>query len=43
MDTAAFLKEIESRPEYRGQVAHVEHLRARKAWYGRLDRLVQSG
>jgi DEAD/DEAH box helicase domain-containing protein len=38
MDTAAFLKQIKTLPGYRGQVVHVERLRARKARYGKLER-----
>ncbi len=38
MDTAAFLRQIETLPDYRGQVVHVERLPARQARYGRLDR-----
>jgi DEAD/DEAH box helicase domain-containing protein len=37
MDTAAFVKQIEKQPGYKGQVAHVERLPARKARYGSLD------
>jgi DEAD/DEAH box helicase domain-containing protein len=38
MDTAAFVKQIDRLPGYRGQVVHVERLRARRAHYGSLDR-----
>ena len=38
MDTAAFAKQIEKLPGYRGQVVHVERLRARRARYGKVDR-----
>jgi DEAD/DEAH box helicase domain-containing protein len=38
MDTATFLKLINKAPGYRGQVVHVEHLPARQARYGKLDR-----
>jgi DEAD/DEAH box helicase domain-containing protein len=38
MGTTAFLKQIKKLPGYRGQVVHVEHLPARRARYGRLDR-----
>ncbi len=38
MDTATFLRQIEKVPGYHGQVVHVEHLPARKARYGALDR-----
>jgi DEAD/DEAH box helicase domain-containing protein len=38
MDTAAFLRQIEDLPGYRGQVFHIERLRARRARYGKLDR-----
>jgi DEAD/DEAH box helicase domain-containing protein len=38
MDTSAFLKEINKLPGYKGQVVHVEHLAARKARYGQLER-----
>jgi DEAD/DEAH box helicase domain-containing protein len=38
MDTAAFAKQIKELPGYRGQVVHVERLRARRARYGQLER-----
>ena len=38
MDTTAFVKEIDRLPGYRGQVVHVERIRARRARYGKLDR-----
>ena len=38
MDTAAFVKQIDRLPGYRGQVVHVERLKARRARYGSLDR-----
>jgi DEAD/DEAH box helicase domain-containing protein len=38
MDTSAFVKQIGRLPGYRGQVVHVERLKARRARYGRLDR-----
>ena len=38
MDTATFLKQLASLPGYKGQVVHVEHLTARKARYGQLER-----
>ena len=38
MDTAAFVKQIHKLPGYRGQVVHVERLKARRARYGSLDR-----
>ena len=38
MDTAAFVKQIDKLPGYRGQVVHVERLKARRARYGKLDR-----
>jgi DEAD/DEAH box helicase domain-containing protein len=37
MDTAAFVKQIQKLPGYRGQVVHVERLKARRARYGSLD------
>jgi DEAD/DEAH box helicase domain-containing protein len=36
MRTKVFLDYIQRHPEYRHQIVHVEHLRARKAHYGRL-------
>ena len=38
MDTSAFVKQIDKLPGYRGQVVHVERLKARRARYGKLDR-----
>ena len=38
MDTAAFVKQIDRLPGYRGQVVHVERIGARRARYGKLDR-----
>ena len=38
MDTTAFVKQIHKLPGYRGQVVHVERLKARRAGYGSLDR-----
>ncbi|MGD8472783.1 MAG: DEAD/DEAH box helicase [Anaerolineae bacterium] len=38
MDTAAFVKQIHNLPGYRGQVVHVQRLKARRARYGTLDR-----
>jgi DEAD/DEAH box helicase domain-containing protein len=38
MDIASFLKQINKLPGYRDQVVHVEHLPARQARYGKLDR-----
>jgi DEAD/DEAH box helicase domain-containing protein len=38
MDTATFLKRIDELPGYQGQVVHVQHLPARRARYGKLDR-----
>ena len=38
MDTAAFIRQIKKLPGYRDQVVHVEHLPARKARYGKLER-----
>jgi len=38
MDTAAFVKQIDKLPGYRGQVVHVERIKARRARYGKLDR-----
>ncbi|HSJ58084.1 MAG TPA: DEAD/DEAH box helicase [Anaerolineae bacterium] len=38
MDTAAFVKQIDTLPGYRGQVVHVERLPARRARHGSLDR-----
>jgi len=38
MDTSTFLKQLASLPGYKGQVVHVEHLTARKARYGQLER-----
>jgi DEAD/DEAH box helicase domain-containing protein len=40
MDTAAFVKQIGNLPGYQGQVVHVERVRARRARYGRLERLL---
>ncbi|MGD8466203.1 MAG: DEAD/DEAH box helicase [Anaerolineae bacterium] len=38
MDTAAFLRQIDELPGYRGQIVHVERLPARRARHARLDR-----
>jgi DEAD/DEAH box helicase domain-containing protein len=38
VNTAAFLKQIETLPGYHDQVVHVERLKARRARYGKLDR-----
>jgi len=38
MDTTAFVKQIDKLPGYRDQVVHVEHLAARRARYGSLER-----
>jgi DEAD/DEAH box helicase domain-containing protein len=38
MDTAAFLRQIDDLPGYRGQIVHVERLSSRRARYARLDR-----
>jgi DEAD/DEAH box helicase domain-containing protein len=38
MDTAAFVKQIDRLPGYRGQIVHIERLKARRARHGSLDR-----
>ncbi|MDO8578447.1 MAG: DEAD/DEAH box helicase [Dehalococcoidales bacterium] len=37
MDTGAFIKHLEARQDYEGQIVHVEHLPSRNAKYGKLD------
>ncbi len=37
MDTAAFLRYLESQPAYDGQIAHIEHISYREASYAGLD------
>ena len=37
MDPTAFLRYLRSQPFYKGQIEHVERLRARRARYARLD------
>ena len=37
MDTAAFLRHLESQPAYNGQVAHIEHIVSSEASYAELD------
>ena len=38
MDTAAFLNYLTTRPGYSGQVAHIEHIPARRASYAETDK-----
>ncbi|MGQ9627627.1 MAG: DEAD/DEAH box helicase [Anaerolineae bacterium] len=38
MDTRDFLDHVKRHPAYRGQIQHVEHIPARPARYGKLDR-----
>ncbi len=38
MNTTTFVKQIKELPGYRGQVVHVERLKARRARYGQLER-----
>jgi DEAD/DEAH box helicase domain-containing protein len=38
MNTATFVKQLQELPGYRGQVVHVERLKARRAHYGQLER-----
>jgi DEAD/DEAH box helicase domain-containing protein len=37
MDTAGFLEQLRAKPTYHEQMAHIEHIAARKASYGALD------
>jgi len=38
LDTQAFLNYLQSQPTFAGQMAHVEHIRARRAEYADLER-----
>ncbi|MDD4984849.1 MAG: DEAD/DEAH box helicase [Dehalococcoidales bacterium] len=40
MDTTAFLNYLTSQPGYSGQIAHIEHIPARKARYAETDKLL---
>jgi len=38
MDTSSFLNYLTAQPTYSGQIAHIEHIPAREASFGKLDK-----
>ena len=38
MTVSAFIEHLKAQPFYKGQITHVHHLPARRAWYGELEK-----